>query len=86
MLILTAKEIRAVENKAFSGGFTEEELMKSAGTACFRKMLKYYEVEGKTVAVVCGNGKNAGDGFVIAKLLKEVGANAHIVLADKAPE
>ncbi len=86
MLILTAKEIKAVENKAFSGGFTEEELMKSAGTACFRKMLKYYEVEGKTVAVVCGNGKNAGDGFVIAKLLKEVGANAHIVLADKAPE
>ena len=71
MKILTAKQIRQVEEKAFSGDFTEEGLMLSAGTACFNKILKYYGdgIENKKIAVVCGNGKNAGDGFVISRLL-----------------
>lgn len=88
MKILTAKQIRQVEEKAFSGDFTEEGLMLSAGTACFNKILKYYGdgIENKKIAVVCGNGKNAGDGFVIANLFVKMGVNADIVLADKAPE
>lgn len=88
MKILSAKQIRQVEENAFSLGFTEEGLMKSAGTACFNKMLKYYGdgIENKTFAVVCGNGKNAGDGFVIASLLAQRGVNAVIVLADKEPD
>lgn len=88
MRVLTAKEIRAVEQKAFDGDFTEAGLMLSAGTACYKKMLKYYGgkiSQGKT-AVVCGNGKNAGDGFVIANLICKNGSDAVIVLADKEPE
>lgn len=62
--------------------------MLCAGTACFNKILKYYGdgIENKKAAVFCGNGKNAGDGFVIADLLVKRGVNACIVLADKAPE
>ena len=88
MKILTAKQIRQVEEKAFSGDFTEKGLMLSAGTACFNKILKYYGdgIENKKIAVVCGDGKNAGDGFVIANLFVKMGVNADIVLADKAPE
>lgn len=88
MKILTAKQIRAVEEKAFLGEFTEEGLMKSAGTACFNRIVKKYgdELKSKKVAVFCGNGKNAGDGFVIADLLCNNGINACIVLADKEPE
>lgn len=52
------------------------------------KIIKLFgdEIKGKTVSVVCGNGKNAGDGFVIAADLKSFGADAQIVLADKEPE
>ncbi len=88
MRILTAKQIRQVEENAFSSGYTEEGLMKLAGTACFNKILKYYGdgIENKTVAVVCGNGKNAGDGFVIANLFMQKGVKADIILADKEPD
>lgn len=88
MRILTADEIRLVEQRAFDGDFTEAGLMLTAGTACFKKIIKGRMdllKAGKT-AVVCGNGKNAGDGFVIAKLLHEQGIDASIILADKMPE
>ena len=87
MRILTAKQIKQVEERAFNSGFTEEGLMLKAGTACFNMIMKYYsdEIAQKKIAVICGNGKNAGDGFVIADLLSKAGADASIVLADKAP-
>lgn len=88
MRILTAKQIKQVEERAFQGEFTEEELMKSAGTACFNRIMKKYgdDLKEKSVAVLCGNGKNAGDGFVIANLLHCQGIDAVIVIADKMPE
>ena len=88
MRILTAKQIKAVEERAFQNEFTEEGLMKCAGTACFKKIVKKYgdKLKKSRVAVLCGNGKNAGDGFVIAKLLCDAGVSAVIVIADKMPE
>lgn len=87
MKILTAKQIKQVEERAFSGDFTEEGLMLSAGTACYNRILKYYgdSIQNKKVAVFCGNGKNAGDGFVIADLLMKSGVDVCIVLADNPP-
>lgn len=39
MRILTRDEIRAVENRAFDGLFTEAQLMERAGGLCCGKML-----------------------------------------------
>lgn len=87
MKILTAKQIKTVEERAFNNGFTEEGLMKNAGTACFNRIVKKYgdALNHRKIAVFCGNGKNAGDGFVIAKLFAEKGVDAKIILADKEP-
>lgn len=87
MKILTAEEFKKAEQLSFEKYFTEAELMNKAGCECFKKIVRYYgdNIVGNTVLVVCGNGKNAGDGFVIAKLLCEFGADAKIVLADKMP-
>ena len=87
MKILTADEIRQVECKCIELYSSEAELMLKAGTACFNKIIEKYETElsGARVAVFCGNGKNAGDGFVIARLLWCRGIDAKIVLCDKAP-
>lgn len=85
MFILTADEIRAVEQKCFELYSTEAELMLKAGTACFEAMTSKYDMKNKSVSVLCGNGKNAGDGFVIARLLDSIGSNAKIILCDKEP-
>ena len=87
MRILTAKQIKKVEELAFEKYFTEAQLMKTAGEQCAKRIIKTFgdEIKGQKVCVVCGNGKNAGDGFVIAKILLEYGADAQIVLADKYP-
>jgi len=86
MLILTPNEIRTVENRCFERYSTEAELMLRAGTACFNEIVKKYDVGGKSFAVLCGNGKNAGDGFVIARLLYCAGADVKIVICDKMPQ
>lgn len=87
MKILTAQQTREAENKCFEEYYSEGELMLKAGTACFEQIMKYYgdDMMNKSVAVFCGNGKNAGDGFVISRLLYSKGINAKIVLCDKAP-
>lgn len=87
MRVLTAKQIKKAEENAFASECTEAGLMKAAGTACFNKTVKIFgdKIKDKRIAVVCGNGKNAGDGFVIAQLLCEIGCDAYIVLADKKP-
>lgn len=87
MYILTAEEIRAVEQSCFENYSTEAELMLKAGTACYKKIIdKYSDVIKKScVNVFCGNGKNAGDGFVIARLLYADGVDVKIVLCDQSP-
>lgn len=85
MRILTANEIRLVEQKCFERYSTEADLMLKAGTACYQEIIKKYDLKGKNVCVLCGNGKNAGDGFVIARLLYCYGANASIYLCDQKP-
>lgn len=88
MRILTADEIRKVEKLAFERYFSEPELMKNAGLKCAEKIIKNYGelIKGEKVSVLCGNGKNAGDGFVISKALCEFGAVPQIVICDKEPQ
>lgn len=87
MIILNSQEMRQVEEKAFSSGVNELDLMKTAGEKCANAIIKKYDLpnSGRKIAVVCGNGKNGGDGFVIAKIFMEIGCNVKIVLADKEP-
>ena len=50
-------------------------LMERAGKAIFE------QTEWKApVGIVCGKGNNAGDGFVVAGLLKDHGIDCEIVL------
>jgi len=77
MELLTAAQMRAIEQAAIdSGEVTGLELMERAGAgvveAIFEWRPELAECERRAV-VLCGPGNNGGDGFVVARLLKQRG-------------
>ncbi|MBW3592451.1 MAG: NAD(P)H-hydrate dehydratase [Actinobacteria bacterium] len=74
--LYTAEEMRAAE--ARYGGATIE-LMERAGRATADVVLSDYP-DARSVSVWCGTGANGGDGFVVARLLREAGRDVDVVL------
>lgn len=86
MYILKENEIRAVEENAVERGMEYLRLMENAGAACARQIIRSSNVtDGTNVTVVCGKGKNGGDGFVIARKLYEAGAKVTVILGCGEP-
>lgn len=70
----------AEENAVKSGIFSYVELMKNAGNKASRIINKKYDLKNKKIAVVCGNGNNGGDGFVIAQNLYQNGFDVTVII------
>lgn len=85
MDVLTASEIRAVEETENAIGTHYYDLMEKAGTYCASHIIKEFPKEDGPVVCVTGKGKNGGDGFVIARKLKDAGYESSVVLAFGAP-
>ena len=85
MKVLTAAEIRGLEECAVESGVTMEQLMEQAGTTCAQFILEKTDVEDKNVVILCGKGNNGGDGYVIARVLSKAGAKVTVVLMQGAP-
>lgn len=81
MKVLTAVQTRAAEQIAFRAGMSSARLMENAGSAATRAIKEHFEIRAKQVVVVAGQGNNGGDGFVVARKLKEYGAKVTIILA-----
>ncbi len=75
--LLTAAQMRAIEQAAIdSGEVTGLELMERAGRGVVEAVFEEWPELAKTshrAVVLCGPGNNGGDGFVVARLLKEWG-------------
>jgi NAD(P)H-hydrate epimerase len=68
-----SSQIRECERIAVKKlGVTEMELMARAGMAAFKVMRHQFPTVQK-IAVFCGSGNNAGDGYVLARLAHEAG-------------
>ncbi|WP_425101244.1 NAD(P)H-hydrate dehydratase [Tropicibacter sp. S64] len=82
--LLTAAQMRAIEQAAIaSGAVTGLELMERAGQGVVEAVFEEWPelAEGSHRAVVlCGPGNNGGDGFVVARLLKERGWDVEVFL------
>ena len=80
MDVLTKTLITKSEEDAVkSGAFSFEELMLVAGTTAAKIILEKTSCINKRIAVICGNGNNGGDGFVVAKHLYEHGADVTVI-------
>lgn len=90
--LVTSAEMRAIEGEAIaSGEVTGLELMERAGRgvveAVFEEWPELAATSHKAV-VLCGPGNNGGDGFVVARVLKQWGWEVEVFLygdADKLP-
>ncbi len=90
--LLTAAQMRAIEQAAIeSGEVTGLELMERAGQGVVEAIFELWpdvEEGAKRAVVLCGPGNNGGDGFVIARLLRERGWDVQVFLygdAEKLP-
>lgn len=90
--LLTAAQMRAIEKAAIdSGQVTGLELMERAGQGVVEAIFEEWPELKKTnhrAVVLCGPGNNGGDGFVVARLLKEWGWEVEVFLygdAEKLP-
>lgn len=86
MKVLTKALIKESEKNAVdNGAFSFEELMKIAGSKAAEIILSKTYCRGKKVTVICGNGNNGGDGFVVADVLKSQGADVKVLTPLGAP-
>ncbi|MFO6447461.1 NAD(P)H-hydrate epimerase [Erythrobacter sp. NE805] len=80
--VLTAQQMRAAEQALFDAGLPVIDLMETAAGGAAEWIRRV--AAGRAVTVLCGPGNNGGDGYVIARRLREAG-NAVTVIAPLAP-
>ncbi len=77
-------DIRALEQSAIQKhGISGFELMTRAGQAAFHCLTTHWPL-AKSLAVICGSGNNAGDGYIVAKLAQLAGFHVQVFSADPA--
>ncbi len=80
--VLTAEQMRAAEQALFDAGTSVTDLMEVAAGGAAEWIRRV--AAGRSVTVLCGPGNNGGDGYVIARRLREAG-NAVTVIAALDP-
>lgn len=81
MKILTAAEMREVDRLSTErAGIPSLELMENAGRSVAEFIqARWPDFARRRTVVLCGKGNNGGDGFVVARHLKQMGAEPEIV-------
>ncbi|PTX05205.1 NAD(P)H-hydrate dehydratase [Pararhodobacter aggregans] len=79
--LVTSAQMRAIERTAFeSGVVTGLDLMERAGEGVVAAIQMRWP-DAQRVTVLCGPGNNGGDGFVVARLLREAGCAVRVLAA-----
>ncbi len=81
MKLATAKTIKTIDHAAVSKyGMRSVQLMENAGAGVAAVIVKELgkRIEGRRVAIIAGKGNNAGDGYVCARLLANMGARVTV--------
>lgn len=79
MHVVDSRTMREMDAQAIESGVDSLELMERAGRGASQALLaRPAWLEGCTL-VVCGNGNNGGDGFVVARHLHEAGHEVRVL-------
>ncbi len=75
----TAKQVKELDQLTITDhGISGLELMQRAGKAAFNELTKQWP-QVKNILVVCGQGNNAGDGYVLARVAIEAGKKVQVI-------
>lgn len=85
MKIYTSAQMKQIEASANQNGYAYIDMMNRAGIACAEEIEKAFLSLNEKVAVICGKGKNGGDGFVAAEHLRSKGYSVSVILACGQP-
>ncbi len=85
MKIYTSDKMKQIEAAANAKGLSYLEMMENAGNACANTVFNSFDCSGKKIVVVCGKGKNGGDGFVAARRLQALGCRVSVALVYGLP-
>ena len=80
--ILTTAEIRAAEDAAIAAGTPAEMLMERAGRRAAEAIMAFGGP--REVLVLCGPGNNGGDGYVVARVLRDAGCKVTVAASATA--
>jgi hydroxyethylthiazole kinase-like uncharacterized protein yjeF len=84
MKVVTAEQMRHIDQTAASIGLTTKVLMENAGRAVAEETKKLLNgVIGKHILVLTGPGNNGGDGLVAARYLEDWGAEVSLYLCSQ---
>ncbi len=89
MFVVTSNQMYQAECNAVKRGFTFPQLMENAGQACAAAIKKHFCISKqnpRNILILCGKGKNGGDGFVIARKMWEYGCDVTVLLACGEPK
>ncbi len=87
MKVYTCDMMKKIEENANNTGMSYIYMMENAGKACFEKLKKLVIKTSKPkVCILCGKGKNGGDGFVIARYMRNSGIPVSVILVEGAPK
>jgi NAD(P)H-hydrate epimerase len=83
MKLVTAETMRAIDSECIDNlGIPGLKLMENAGVGTVQFIERELGPQkGRSVTVVCGKGNNGGDGFVMARELRRLGATVSVYLA-----
>jgi len=82
MYLVTASEMQEMDRQTIkSFGIPGRVLMENAGRGATRMLLEHFSnLQIKRIGVIAGRGNNGGDGFVIARYLKQKGIHVNVFL------
>ena len=85
-LVYHSSEIQAWEQRWFAQQNSSLGLMQQAAWTIVQQVLLQFEQKQiKKIAVWCGQGNNAGDGYFIAGYLKQVGLDVTVFTTERGP-
>lgn len=82
--IISAGEMAKAEREAIAHGVSAAQLMENAGCAIVQEIIRRYGP--RRTVVLAGPGNNGGDGYVVARLLKEKGFDVAVAALVPAKE
>lgn len=87
MYLATPSQMKAAEANAVAAGKTYIGLMENAGAAAVQELCRCVDINADSrVLIICGRGNNGGDGFVMARLIADMGARVFVTLPCGAPK